>query len=52
MAENAPPTRDRTVSGMTAAKIEPMLMSSTITPKPRRNSEANSISSTTGPAAD
>jgi hypothetical protein len=37
---------------MTTAKIEPMLMSSTITPKPLVNSAANSIARTTGPRAD
>ena len=33
---------------MTAAKIDPTLMSSTITPKPDPNSAANSSASTTG----
>lgn len=37
------------MSGMTTAKIAPMLMSSTMTPKPLANSAANSIASTAGP---
>jgi hypothetical protein len=43
IAWNAPLTRARIVSGMTTAKIAPMLMSSSITPKPLRNSAAKSI---------
>ena len=44
MAWNAPDTRDRTLGGMTTAKIAAMLMSSTITPNPLVNSAANSMS--------
>jgi hypothetical protein len=36
------------VAGITAAKIAPMLISSTITPKPEMNSAANSTASTSG----
>jgi hypothetical protein len=49
IAWKAPDTRDRMVSGMTTAKIAPMLMSSTMTPKPLANSAANSIASTAAP---
>ena len=41
-------TLDRSWSGMTAAKIDPMLMSSSITPKPDPNSARKSNASTTG----
>jgi hypothetical protein len=37
------------VSGIIAAKIAPIAMSSTITPNPLANSAANSISSTATP---
>ena len=49
MAWNAPDTRDRTLGGMTTAKIAAMLMSSTITPNPLVNSAANSMTSTAAP---
>jgi hypothetical protein len=49
-AWNAPVTRDRSVSGMIAAKITPMVMSSTISPNPDTNSAANSMARTSGMA--
>jgi len=46
-------TRDLSLSGITAAKIAPMLMSRTMTPNPAPNSAPNSIAKMTGrgPAA-
>ena len=39
------------MSGITAAKIVPMLMSSIITPKPERNSAVNSMNKISEDAA-
>ena len=44
-------TRDRSASGITAAKIAPMLISSIITPNPLANSAVNNSSRTSGERA-